>query len=248
MDEFHLTLLPGALEIESKHVSFYNECFSYWKRIWSHILVDDPMFSDSFRRQNIICALSSEAGVVGLIACSFFRGKDHSTFDTQYFHPFVKAGFQPKSNTSLMSIEYLSVDKSLRKGNLGFSLGSVLLGIGMKVYESSKMDFCLGTARSKINVDKMCYSFGFKPEGTCMKAGHPCTLIVNNQSQLTRHPDKQVDFLVQDLWKERINLTNYTYLDATDGVDYAAINYGPSIRNSTERPKRYREPFALGGP
>lgn len=202
-------LFPACSYPGSPFLKINNDTFSHWKKTWEQILQlkdGSGLPSDNFLRQDMICAIRHEAEVVGMIAASYFCLDQLAYEYHSYLQPFLaSSGFDRSAALAqqVMSIEYLSVVPKFRKGELGISLGSVLLGISMEVFRSSDSCMVLGTARSKIHVDEMCYKFGFTPCGEMEKFGHPCTLILNTKDTVRRHDDLLVVRAVRTLWEQR---------------------------------------------
>lgn len=204
-------MMPGNFLNPNIHHELYEKTYQHWKQMWTKILnVGKNLNSDTFIRQDILCPLVYKKDVIGLIGCNFFNLKQEATKDHSYTSVFPKeqlANFS-EDNSISMSIEYLTVSPDFRKSIIHISLGDILLGLSMKVFANSNASFVLGTARSKIHVDKMCYQFGFQPFGEIDKFGHPCTLIINTKKTLTNHSNLAVHSCINKLWLGRENVLN----------------------------------------
>ncbi|MES2768746.1 MAG: hypothetical protein V4596_06330 [Bdellovibrionota bacterium] len=202
-------ILPGKLINPGIHHELYEKTYKHWRQMWTEILdVKENLNSDSFLRQDLVCPLTIENSVVGLICCTFFNKNQQAYSSHSYISDFPKDIFKNNFDGELiMSIEYLTVHPEFRKSFLDVSLGDVLLGLSMKIFENSVAQAVLGTARSKIHVDQMCYRFGFKPFGEINKFGHPCTLIITDRSTLQTHPELKTQKLIDQLWDGRNDIS-----------------------------------------
>lgn len=214
LSEMKIDLFPAKAKADSEFALIHDATFQHWRKIWQSILklpANSPLNSDNFLRQENICALSFQGEVVGMIANSFFPLRLSAYQDHSYLREFSLEKLHSAASDSkglAMSIEYLSVDERFRKNELGVSLGSILLGISMEMFRSSPAAVVLGTARSKIHVDEMCYKFGFSPCGEMEKFGHPCTLILNTKATLREHDDLTVRRSVRALWQNRVDFSD----------------------------------------
>jgi hypothetical protein len=209
LSELSCSLFPGRAAASAPFLQLNNKTYTHWNEIWSDILQLPPgtsLSSDNFLRQDAICSIHYQGLIVGMIAGSFFNFDQLAYRDHSYLRAFPQERLRQDCKgdaSNIRSIEYLSVDNRFRKSKIGFSIGSILLGLSMKIFAESRARIVLGTARSKIHVDEMCYKFGFTPCGEMDKFGHPCTLILNSKNTLKDHDDPIVYKATQDLWNKR---------------------------------------------
>ena len=219
LNNLELFILPGKYLKVDEYTSIYNKTYSHWKKIWVEILDSKQNTkSDNFMRQDFLCSLMLNGEVVGLITCYFFNPNLIAVNDHSYLKPFPSDQYSAPDNKSYsMSIEYLSVSPNLRKSYMPISLGNVLLGISMKVFEESGAYSVLGTARNKLHVEKMCYEFGFKPIGKIEKFGLDCTLIVNLIDSLKKHPDFLTRKTIDSIWSKKVDLVRQININSNHG-------------------------------
>lgn len=214
LSDLSCSLFPGRTKASSPCLRINNETYVHWNEVWSDILQlpqGTLLSSDNYLRQDVICSIHYKSVVVGMIAASFFNLDQIAYRDHSYIRVFSQERLNQENDpriSNIMSIEYLSVDNRFRKSEIGISIGSVLLGLGMKIFSESDSHIVLGTARSKIHVDEMCYKFGFRPCGEMEKFGHPCTLIVNSKNTLKNHDDPVIYEITQNLWSSKTNYLN----------------------------------------
>jgi hypothetical protein len=222
LSELSCSLFPARAAAFSPFLQINNKTYAHWKEIWSETLKlpqGDLLSADNFLRQDVICSLQYRQTVIGVISSSYFNLDQMAYEDQAYLRVYPLEQLRQENAAGsplIMSIECLSVDKRFRKSELGISIGSVLLGLGMKIFSESSSKIVIGMARSKNHVDEMCYKFGFQPFGKIEKHGHPCTLIVNSRQTLKSHDDLLVYKTVKSLWEKKANYFGNDFLINSD--------------------------------
>ncbi|MFZ4403940.1 MAG: hypothetical protein ACOYOK_07545 [Pseudobdellovibrionaceae bacterium] len=209
IDNIDTFIFEDTKYLNNYELSIYNQTYQHWYRVWNDLLrssSDSILTSDNFLRQSKVCSLVYNNQVIGMIAASFFDLNIEAYKDHSYLLPFKSIDLnriRSETNSLIMSIEYVSVEPVFRKKDLGISIGTLLLGLSMKVFDESNAVAVLGTARNQMHVDEMCFNYGFKPIGQISKYGHPCTLILNNKEQLKNHDNHLIFESVNRLWTKR---------------------------------------------
>jgi len=106
---------------------------------------------------------------------------------------------------STMSIEYLTSSPNFRRAQIGFSVGSMLIELGCKVFGETTAQAIIAPARSDIGVNRLAYELGF----SCLvpntiQRGFDCDLIACFQGAQKPHFKESQRQQVARLWETRI--------------------------------------------
>jgi hypothetical protein len=101
-------------------------------------------------------------------------------------------------------MEYLTVDPKYRKGTAGYSMASLIIGLGYEVLKASSFDATMGPARCDVKIDEKVSEFGAFPlRETFTLHGVPVRIMVTLRDSIRRPSDSLIGDVVADHWARR---------------------------------------------
>lgn len=207
MQDFHYEILPLHHVCETKR-ELLNQVFSMWEQTFGSVLNDkghELDFSD-FCRCHAAGVIRYKDEIVGFNLFTIF---DFS-LTSHLRHPYVSelssatvAYLQSRHCTRLMTMEYFTVGFSWRRKYRDVPWAEILTGLGLQYLDYSPANGVLGTPRTDIKVDQMCYRLGAKEiQPPIKKMKYECAVVLF-EKQTRRHFSNEVThFWVKRLWKD----------------------------------------------
>jgi hypothetical protein len=132
--------------------------------------------------------------------------REHSFFRRAFNDEAMKA-MDSHGARRIMTWEFFSVAPQWQGKSNGFSLGTVLLSIGIKSFLASQADMLVGVGRVDVGAAKMAYALGGVALGpTIQLHGIPTDLvgISRNSATITKKPIERA--IVETIWNHRLDL------------------------------------------
>jgi hypothetical protein len=222
-------LLPGRIPPHgSEFTALYNQAFFYWQNFWADLFegngCPEALAVDDFMRQDMICVLTVKNEIIGTLFISlnnldnmafFQHSYSKKNFTSEYFQKIKAYGV-----SSIVALEYLTIDPKWRKRVIGLSTAHIIMGIGFAVFKALHIDAVICPARKDVKAADIVSSFGGEviiPD--ILLHNTPCDFMLVRRKLLQPSADPQLARLTEALWLHRIDFTGYT----TEGTDYPLI-------------------------
>jgi hypothetical protein len=205
--QLHLLLGPAALHKRAS--SLQNSVHRFWLESWWPVFEKsnslDSLDTDDFYRQHVVYAISQGSKIIACEFSTFFDlghpiYKKHSYFS--HFQPESFALIEERGYQTAMTGEYLTATPDWRKRNTGISLGSVLVGLNLKLLKAYNIDVLFGSARKDLKVNSLVSEFGFQTLiPSIIKCNYDCELMYVDAKSFRSHPDASTQGLIDRLWQ-----------------------------------------------
>ena len=210
-----LYLLPGRCPVNCPDIEFHNQAFKQWSALWQSVFDENGAKSQPdaniFYRQDTVVLLMNESDLVGsLFACenniySEVTQNIHY-FNRDYIKQFCKK-LKADHIFNVATYEMLIVNPKYRRKNTSISFGSIMLGLICETFKTMDSQVMIGPVRLDNGVDKMVTSFGWQLLGEkFMMHNTPVTMSALFQNKIKKDENFEVQKLIHDLWKKRIDL------------------------------------------
>ena len=210
--DFDYTVLDTNSCLDTSFKKLYLEVYGFWKETWKGIFTKvgspEAWVADDFSRQHYIPVITYKGELVATHYYTVFDLRDPSVVDMRYFSIFPENAknfvFGGELN-KVMSMEFLSVHREWRKKALGFSAAEALISLGFNLLREKNIDAALGVAVKTAGVDKMAEKLSCSVLAENIKRGElVCDLFAREKSNIARHPDREVQDIIDYLWNNRI--------------------------------------------
>lgn len=211
LDQFQLVVLSGKCETEGPFSSLYEQVFSMWKEAWISIFTEagspQAFNPDIFFRTEIIPVIVYKNEIVGFFLASIYPLSHCMMATHSYFSIFsqeCKSELVEKRVKSVMSYEYLTVTPKWRKNNLGFSIGSVLIELGLNFRNESACGAAIGVASIKAKVNSLAHDNGARTlMPLAIRGGLHCEVVVFYPENDKTSSNPLIGTFSNDLWNRR---------------------------------------------
>lgn len=213
-------ILPGHLAPASPYVDLHNRAFEYWKTFWNMVFEQNKTststdFHSNFCSMSLVTLLLSENDVIGMMLHSIFNLEQLSHHEHPYFKKGLRSVFlddlRTKNLSSVMSMEYLSIDPKWRKRELGVSLGAVITSLSTKIQQSCSVEASTGSVREDNGVADVFLNLG----GVALRSNidmhnTPVSLVCIYTNQVKELADPKARQLANTLWSNRLDISGQT--------------------------------------
>jgi hypothetical protein len=208
--------IPGSPFLGFSEKDLHDRAYQFWTDFWKGVLqangTDKKPNPDDFLRQHVVGVIEHRGAVVALHAHSFFDlshlgPREHSYFSRFYTKEYLEA-LAAQNVHRVMSMEMYSVLPKWRSPQLGVSLASVMIALGIKLAQSWNVDAAIGVARVDAGVDKLVQEQGAVVLGPEIQIYNtPCKQIAFFPPAMRAHHKPEVSELVDHFWKNRTDVT-----------------------------------------
>jgi hypothetical protein len=197
-------------------IHYLTQIYNAWNQIWQKVFTGEnrnfKLDPDDFFRQKLVAGIFQNNDLVAFHFYSFFDLRFKEVTQHSYFQGVAPTSFdilRDKSLNRLMSMEYLTVMPEFRKNEGQIPWAEVVISLGINVLKSTNFDVAFGTARRDVKVNKMGDRIGFNTlQSPIQKYDYDCEVMYFPKKNLLRHPELKVQFLIEELWANRIDLRN----------------------------------------
>lgn len=188
----------------------HDQTFEFWIKIWTEAFSHaqpNHGWEDAFQKQDLITSITFHDKVIGAHLYTFYDITASSTKKSECFsfiseetqRTLLKDGFK-----DLMSMEYLSVDQTVRKNSLEVGFGKVLVALGGRLAEDKNLDGAIGTPVRGNKVDAMAENIGgYNVQSNFKKFGFDCDLVLMPSKPCAPSTDLKARKVVDYLWETR---------------------------------------------
>ncbi|MGZ3694761.1 MAG: hypothetical protein ACXWQO_11300 [Bdellovibrionota bacterium] len=192
-------LLLGGATVTPETYLLHNQAYALWTRSWQQTFADlkseAKIKADDFLRQDVIGALFDKDKAVGLLLHTYLdldldAVRDHSYLVTYPSH--IVSQLREAGATKVLTMEYLTLDKSWGRAKIGVALSEVILGLGVKLLENSGFGAMVVVTRNDRQVNRILYGYGAR----CLEAGltkHNVSVDLVSLDQGTTHSGQNAD-------------------------------------------------------
>lgn len=170
--------------LEKEKPQEMQQAFETWLKVWTETYKEKnfEVKAEEFIRHDLICAITANNYEAAAVHCySFFdlnSKPDVSTKYFQFFSPAFVEKMKGRNISTVMSMEYLTVNENFRSSSVGFSLGRVLIQLGVRLFEQTPGQAIIAPARKDVKVHEMAYDCGFTCiEPDVVQRGFDCDMI-----------------------------------------------------------------------
>ena len=178
-----------------------------WQKVFTETGTPETWSADHFFRQDVIPVLHIDNEIIAAHFYTFFHLDLDVTNDHEYFSIYTKEAMQTLRNhpaKTLMSMEFLSVNPEWRKSKVDFSIGELMINLGLNVMKSFQADVALGVARKVVKVDKMAINTGFSLIAEDIKRGNlVCDLYAFYKDSAPPAMNDEQSELLSLLWSKK---------------------------------------------
>lgn len=226
LEDFNYSLFHPQNTFDESSLTISDQAYNFWQSFWNQVFKDNQTDSitkeDTYIKQDIIAAITYKGEIVALHLYTFYNLNSSICANNPYLKIIPTEKFKKFENNGLktgMAMEYLSVNKEFRKSKIGFSLGDVLIGLGLNLVRYLNVDCVFGITRDDRGVDKISEKFG----GQSFHSGFnlhntPCSFSVISSKTCLQNPDPFVANFIQNLWKKRTSYLNYKQTSTTERI------------------------------
>lgn len=215
-------IIPGKFPEDPSLQALHNKAFLYWKNFWNNVFkengTNDTVNPDHFWRQDMVTLLMDGDEIIGQHLYSFFHlksvaAKNHSYF-VEGFNEEYFIQLNDRKGSTVMSVEYLAVSPHWRKVDCGVSLGTVLIGLACQHQRLHGTSILTAPSRVDVKVDRMVAEYGGEViVGGLHMHNTPVNLMAIFKEKNKIHHNLKVSSLIDKLWSERIDHTQYAPLE-----------------------------------
>ncbi|MES2801340.1 MAG: hypothetical protein V4654_02510 [Bdellovibrionota bacterium] len=184
--------------------------FETWLKVWTDTYKgrDFEVKAEEFIRHDMICAVMAGDEAAAVHCYSFFElssKPDVSTKYFQFFSPTFVEKMKQRNIHTVMSMEYLTVNEKFRSSVIGFSLGRVLIQLGVRLFEDTPGHAIVAPARKDVKVHEMAYDCGFTCiEEDVIQRGFSCDMIAYFKGSHKNVTDPFLSRICDRLWENRV--------------------------------------------
>jgi hypothetical protein len=211
-------LMPGRIEAGHPDLERHNRLYEFWKAIWGDFYrqahSEETLKADDFVRADVAAGLFHEDRPVGVHLYTFFNLGSSAALDHTYWKSYSEldiAKLRRRDVRQVMTMEFFAMSPEWRKGLVGISLAEVLVGCGLKVFESSGAEAVATIARKDVKVPDIGVRYGFETLSADLERhNHPVDLIAMFRGKVKEHPSADVRDYVDRYWRRRQDSTGLT--------------------------------------
>lgn len=196
--------------LEKSQPQQVQQAFDTWLKVWTDTYKgrDFEVKAEEFIRHDLICAIMANNNEAAAVHCySFFTldsKPDISTKYFQFFSPGFVSAMKQKNISTVMSMEYLTVNENYRSSLIGFSLGRALIQLGVRLFEQTPGHAIVAPARKDVKVHEMAYDCGFTCiEPDVIQRGFSCDMIAYFKGHHKNVSDPFLGRICDRLWESR---------------------------------------------
>ncbi len=197
----------------------YDQLYLLWKSGWEETFREDKIEyksnANNFIRNDFVVGIFNDQNPIGFHAYSIFNLNSIAHSRHPYFDPFKSKAEERLRNLNVKSaftMEYLFVHPEWRKTTSGMSLASILIQLGLRIFEQSSADVALGVGRNNRSVSRYAYEKGaVSLEQNIAMHGNTVDLFYFPKNELRNNLSDQEQDLAEKLWTDRIDPENLTY-------------------------------------
>jgi hypothetical protein len=191
--------------------ALHDAVYTFWKQFWSEVYrsvgESGDLSPDDFARQDRIAVFLHEGKVVALHAYTLFdlrfRAQRECSYFARHFADVALRKLEQLGARRVMSMEYIAVSPEWRSKQLGVSLASVIVGLGLRLAETLGVDASISSARMDVGADKICDAFGSTTLAKITAHQRPTALVAFLQGRWHEHGDPEVRRWVSYFWERR---------------------------------------------
>lgn len=214
MKELSYHLLPGRCPSHFAGQELHDRVFLFWRQFWDEVLKDldgSQAQPHEFDRQNLIGVIMNGNDIVSVHLYSHFATKSlaarsHPYFETSY-EPAFQKWLSAQDDSSVMTMEYLTLNAAYRKSQLGISLAHVIVGLGTRIQRHLSADWSVAPCRQDVRVDEVARHFGAKGFETRIMHNVPVVSMILARSDIRTCPLLREASLIEKMWNERTDWT-----------------------------------------
>lgn len=222
ISDLRYLLLPGHGQSSLKEAldqgfgTFYDNIFLSWQHFWEltfkKLNSSSKVDMNEFLRQNVLSAffLGEECKALLLFSFFDFRALMHRS------HPYIQRypeefclQMRESKNSLVMTMEYLIVDPSCRRSQIGVSLKDLICLLALRYFEQSPAASAIAVTRVDRSINEIFYKKGAR----ALSAGENLHNVEVDLIEFQR-PSKVIegsqveDFYLDQLWSNRWDLTS----------------------------------------
>lgn len=196
--------------LEKNHSKEMQQAFETWFKVWTDTYKgrNFEVKAEEFIRHDLICAIMANGNEAAAVHCySFFdltSKPDLSTKYFQFFSPNFIDKMKERQISTVMSMEYLTVNENYRSSIVGFSLGRVLTQLGVRLFEQTPGDAIVAPARKDVKASEMAYDSGFTCiEPDVIQRGFACDMVAYFKGDHKNVSDPFLARICDRLWNNK---------------------------------------------
>ncbi len=150
-----------------EHLGLYSRAYEFWHSIWNATFTElnghGLTNSDNFFRQDEICVLASDQGILGLFCFSWFDLFNKCHADHSYFQSYPEAvlrSLKQDGVEKVMTMGYLSVAPEWRKTSYAPFVSEILVAAACKRLVESDAQTLITFTRNNRKMNELGYRHG----------------------------------------------------------------------------------------
>lgn len=209
---------------ESKHAFIYDKIYNAWLQVWTQAYADineqNPLYSDTFTRQDVIAAVLHQGECLAFI---LFRHADlnrPATLNDSYFEQWKPEDLKKVAGfgDQILICGNFGIIPTARCEGLGFSVKALMLGYITEICLHSSCDIVISTPRRDKNINSVVYTWGGMKIAENVDWGHGVQVDLTafiKQGILERR-NHEVMPLVKELWSQRLVIREVAFEGVND--------------------------------
>ena len=213
--QLRLALFPGRAKGHGLDLEMHDQCFRFWRDFWEPIYREagaaESFRPDEFFRQDIVGCVFKGGSPVAMWGNTFFELRSAACESHSYFSmhsaEFLES-LRRRKLTSLVTLEYFTVERGSRGRALGASFGRVIAALSGLILVNSEAGALVAVARADVGANKIAYEMGYEraEAGRRVRNFTVDTVLCPRQS-VRPFPDESVNQMALALWEERTDFT-----------------------------------------
>ncbi len=187
-----------------------DQAFGLWQKTYSEILNESKeiLDPDIFWRSKILSVLLSQDDLVGFHLYNVYDLGCESICQHSYIKQITfdkLMNIKTKSISTLMSCEYLTVDKKYRGKIENFSVSDLIISLSSQVFANSPWDAVIGISRTDYKIDQKSNSVGCKTYGDLKRHDINCKIVIATKDEISLPKNKELADMTQTIWTLKQN-------------------------------------------
>lgn len=204
--------------INSKTETLISQCYDLWKSVYDPILstAGEKIIPEMFYRAKLISVIHEKNEVLAFTLHNNLYLGLNGTSDLSYLSIVPKIVLNDFKNQkkSIMTIEWVTANPSIRGRFTKIQPGEVIVGLAMRLVKATPWDSVMGFSRTDLKADKTAAKFGAYSLGLTKRHNIECEIMYAEKENIKQHPFAKVESIINDCWNKKINHSPYIKNDA----------------------------------